>query len=112
MSVQQPQMVQQMALQMMPQMTTHQPNLQAMMPEDHSLQMCQYPSMELPQMAMSQVQLPSLASTPTASFASGESTPTCEIDRCMGIIIPQAAQFPCDRDSLAAQLKAAADCCQ
>merc|ERR1719261_760032 len=39
---------------------------------------------------------------------SGDSTPTA-IDRCMAIIMPQTG-FPCDKDLMAAQLKAAADC--
>jgi hypothetical protein len=47
----------------------------------------------------------------TAPLQSGDSTPT-DIDRCMAIVMPQAGniQFPCDKDMMAAQLQAAADC--
>lgn len=58
--------------------------------------------LQLPQMAMSQGQDP----TPTAS---GASTPV-DFDRCMAIIMPQSGQFGCDKDMMAAQLQAAADC--
>lgn len=33
-----------------------------------------------------------------------------DIDRCMAIIMPQAAQFACDKEVMAAQLQAAANC--
>jgi len=89
----QPQMSQQMTVPMMPQMTAHQPNMQdcmQMMPmaqDVQSLQMSQCSPVGLPQI--------------------GECTPT-DINRCLAIVMPQAAQFPCDRDSMVAQLKAAA----
>jgi len=58
--------------------------------------------LQLPQMAMSQGQDP----TPTAS---GASTPV-DFDRCVAMFMPQAGQFGCDKDMMAAQLQAAADC--
>jgi hypothetical protein len=33
-----------------------------------------------------------------------------ELHRCMAIIMPETAQFPCDKNVVAAQLQAAADC--
>jgi len=42
-------------------------------------------------------------STPTAAAQT-------DLDRCMAIVMPQVGQFPCDRELMAAQLKAAADC--
>lgn len=52
-----------------------------------------------PQMMM---QAPEV-STPTASAQT-------DLDRCMAIVMPQVGQFPCDREFMAAHLKAAADC--
>lgn len=66
------------------------------MPSPHGqMQLSHLLQMDLPQTPMSQI--------------SSESTPS-EIDRCMAIVMPQASQFACDRDLMAAQLKAAADC--
>jgi len=61
--------------------------------------------MQMPPMALSQVQTP--VNTP-ASTASGDSTPTELMSvrsECMAILMPQASQFPCNNDMLAAQLK-------
>lgn len=58
--------------------------------------------LQLPQMAMSQGQ----DHTPTAS---GASTPV-DFDRCVAMFMPQVGQFGCDKDMMAAQLQAAADC--
>merc|ERR1719456_1610698 len=91
------QMTQQMTLQMMPQMAPQQPNMQdcmQMLPmsqDGQCPQMSQYTPVELPQMAVPQHLAPQMMS--------GESTPT-DVDRCMAIVMPQAAQFPCDRDSM------------
>lgn len=70
----------------------------------------QQPVVQLPPQALSQAPLlqQCQAQTPT-STVSTEATPT-EIERCMAIIMPQSAQFPCDKELMAAQLKAAADC--
>lgn len=57
--------------------------------------------LQLPQMAVSQAQ----DLTPTAS---GASTPV-DFDRCVAMFMPQAGQS-CDKDMMAAQLQAAADC--
>jgi len=57
----------------------------------------QMPQMELTQSPMAQMQMP----------VSGDSTPT-DINRCMSIVMPQSAQYPCYNDLVAAQLKAAA----
>lgn len=84
-----PQMVQQP--QMMPQ---SEQLLQMQMPQ------VQVPQMQLPQMAMSQV--------PTVT-ASGDSTPD-EMGRCMAIVMPQSAPYAQDKDFVAAQLQAVADC--
>jgi len=77
----------------------------------------QMPQMEMPQMQMPQMQMPQMQMqqmqqmempTPTAS---GDSTPA-DVDRCMAIINPQAGQFPYDKDLVALQLRAAAECQQ
>lgn len=56
--------------------------------------------LQLPQMQTAHMQMP--------IAAGGEATPT-ELDRCMAILMPQNAQFPYDKDVMAAQLKATAD---
>jgi len=77
----------------------------------HAMAPCPYleqgplTSGQQPMSAMMQpVQMPQV-STPPA----WEAVPT-DIERCMAIVMPQSAQFPCDKDLMAAQLKAAADC--
>lgn len=65
----------------------------------------QLPQMQqqgLPPVSMAQVHV----STP---MANGDNTPS-EIDRCMAMVMPQSSQFAHDKDLLAAQLRAAADC--
>jgi len=82
-----------MQYQMMPQMAMQDPSQMLQMPQcDQSAQMCNMP-LELPQMAMAQVQM-----SPTAS---GESTPAFS---CMS-----EPQEPCDADLMALQLRAAAE---
>jgi hypothetical protein len=67
----------------------------------------QMPSqMQQPQMQFPQMQVPEVR---VHNGAPGDSTPT-EWDKCMAIVMPQTAQFPCDKDLLVAQLRAAADC--
>jgi hypothetical protein len=85
----------QQSQQMMPLIQQPTPQVPTMLP-DQCMQK-QLPPMELAQSPMAQMQMP----------VSGESTPT-DIDRCMSIVMPQSAQFPCNNDLVAAQLKAAA----
>lgn len=62
------------------------------------------PNMQVPQMHMQQQQLEGMPVV--------DSSPT-ELHRCMAIIMPEAGQFgqfPCDKNMMAAQLQAAADC--
>lgn len=110
-----------MPVQMMPQ-PQMQPQMQQpmqMMPMasgDQSPQMgqLQLPQMAMQQMAMQQSQMPSMgmsqAPTPTSSGASTPSGVESVRSECMAILMPQASQFSCDNDLLAAQLKASADC--
>lgn len=79
---------------MQPQMAV--PMMSQMQPQPAQVQ-AQVPMFEMP---MCQMQVPPQAQ-------SCESTPT-DFDRCMAICMPQTAQF--DKDLMAAQLKAAADC--
>jgi len=98
----------------------------AMMPVDQSQMyaldqsqfMQQQPVVHLPPAAFGQQpQLPqfppatpsSMSTVTPTSSTSGEATPA-DFDRCLGIVMPQAAQFPCDKEMLAAHLKATADC--
>jgi hypothetical protein len=53
--------------------------------------------LQLPQQQMQQMPV-AVGSSPT------------ELHRCMAIILPETAQFPCDKQMVAAQLQAAADC--
>lgn len=100
-----PPMLPQMAFQQQP---MQQPMQTMPMQGDHSPMMGQMQiphgmPMQLPQMAMSQPQTPS---------ASGASTPKeiCERE-CLAILMPQASQFGVtDKEALAAQLQASADC--
>lgn len=78
------------------------------MPQMQMPQM-EMPQLQTPQMPMTQMQMPQMEmTTPTAS---GDSTPA-DFDRCMAIINPQAGQFPYDKDLVALQLRAAAECQQ
>jgi hypothetical protein len=77
---------------------------QAPIAADGSPQMpqMQVQPMQMPQMQVPQMQVPIAANT--------DALPT-ELDRCMAIVMGQsAAQTQCDKDMLAAQLKATADC--
>lgn len=56
-----------------------------------------------PHIATQQIQM-----TPM-SFMSGDSTPS-DVDRCMAFLMTQGSNLQCDKDIMAAQLKAAADC--
>jgi hypothetical protein len=76
----------------------HQMNLQQQMMPMNPAEQC-LPQMQMPQMEVAQ--------TPIC-ITSADSTPS-EIDRCMSIVMPQANQFPCDNDMMAAQLRAVAD---
>jgi len=79
---------------------------------DHSPQMfqMQVPAhMQVSQMQISDMGMPQMqAPTPKMN---GDGAPA-EIDRCMAIIMPEAAQFQGDKDFMALQLRAAAECCQ
>lgn len=91
----------------MPLEQQHMYNQQAPLEQAQMSAQCTYPQqqqtlVQLPPAAMAQPpQIPQMP-TPTMSDA----TPT----DLMSIIMPQSAQFPCDRDLMAAQLKAAASC--
>lgn len=90
---QQPQM-------MMVQVSVPTPQVQQSMqmmpvPCNHGVQTAQSPQVQQLQMSV--------------PMMSGENSPA-DFNRCMAICMPQAAQFPCDKDLMAAQLKAAADC--
>jgi len=107
---------QQMPMQMLPQAAMQQPmQMTPMVQGEQSPQMSQMHMSQMPsqQMVMPQMQLPHLAiSQPQAPSASGESTPT-EIasvrSECMAILMPQASQFHCNNDMLAAHLQASAE---
>lgn len=92
---------------MLPQMAVQQPMQQQMqmMPMQGDQSPMQMAQMSMPVTPMAVPQ------TPTT--ASGDTTPV-GIDHvqreCMAILMPQTSQFPCDKDILAAQLKASADC--
>merc|ERR1740138_1549547 len=64
----------------------------------------QLPSLPMPQMQVPQMHMQQLQGMPVL-----DSSPT-ELNRCMAIIMPQQQQFPCDKNMMAAQLQAAADC--
>lgn len=111
---------QQMPMQMLPQMAVQQPmQMMPMAQGEQSPQMSQMYMSQMPvqQMPQPQMQLPQMAMSQAPPTASGESTPTgmqtpAESVRseCMAILMPQASQFHCDSDMLAAQLQASADC--
>jgi hypothetical protein len=73
-----------------------------MQPQPMQMQQMQ----QLQQMQMPQMQAPQ---THLQVATSGDATPT-EIDRCMSIVMPGATQFPFDKDMMAAQLQATANC--
>jgi hypothetical protein len=88
-----PQAMQQMQqMQQMHHMQQMQPDL-----SPQAMQQMQMPHMQVqvPQMHMQRMEL--------------DSSPT-ELHRCMAIVMPETAQFPCDKNMVAAQLQAAADC--
>lgn len=69
-----------------------------------------------PQALMQPAQMPQVAvqvspqeQFPLSTCMGGDATPT-DIERCMAIIMPPSSQLLCDKDLMAAQLKAAADC--
>lgn len=61
----------------------------------------QQPMLTMPPQAM--LQQPMMPTTPMNDEAT-------DFQRCLAIIMPDAAQVPCDKDLLAAQLRAVADC--
>jgi len=126
-SIEQPQMMpqfQQDQSQMMPQfqqdqfqqdhlqqawcpMAMQQPGMQHQQPIPQQQQLAtEAASMQMQQMHM-QVQPMQLQQMEALHVV--ESSPT-ELHRCMAIIMPETAQFPCDKNIVAAQLQAAADC--
>lgn len=81
-------------------------------------------SPEMVQMAPMQDQQQMLAMQPQALLQPPQISPTSmgnetllqqesmpsELGRCLAIVMPESAMLPCDKDLVAAQLKAAADC--
>jgi len=115
-------------LQMSPMMTPQQPEIQQMQ------QGAQMPQMQVAmEMTGSQMQTTMFATSsdnmqadfdrqqflqqtqqmpqmPTSMLATGSDGMPAEFDRCMAIVMPGTAQFQGDKDLMAAQLRAAADC--
>lgn len=101
-----------------PQMSTHCPYTQQMqMPQSQEMfQMTPMPDQQPvltmadqqsvlampPQALLQQPQMP----TPSMN----EEAPATDFQRCMAIIMPECAQLSCDKDLMAAQLRAVADC--
>lgn len=108
MQCQLPQMLSYPALQQQPTqplMDAPSPHMSQMQVGMHMSQMQPQP-VQMPQMQMQQMQPPQ---THLQVAVSGDATPT-EIDRCMSIVMPGATQFPYDKDMMAAQLQATANC--
>jgi hypothetical protein len=95
------------------QMTTQLPNPQMQMPFAPCLpqytQQVQQHTLQMPQVGLAQMHVQPMQMAQTQLTPVGDSTPT-EFDRCMAIVMPDMSQLPCDKDVMAAQLRAAADC--
>lgn len=75
-----------------------------------SIQQVQLPNMHLQQqLAVLPATAPHMQMPEQLMHTEGIDKAATELDRCMAIVMPQA-QFACDKDLMAAQLKAAADC--
>jgi len=86
------------------------------MPHNSTPTMAMMPEMDMQTLQVQQVQMLTpmhaqhlqMAPSPTSVMSSGSGSPT-DIERCMAIVLPGAGQFPCDKDSVAAQLQAMAE---
>lgn len=103
----QPQMPVQMPSQMpVQQPQTHQPMHMAPMAQGQVIMDGAPQASHMPQMHVQQMQMPQMQ---MSVVANGDESPT-DWDRCMAIVMNQNAQSQSDKDMLAAQLKATADC--
>jgi len=66
-------------------------------------------AMQMPHMQLQVPQMHMQRMEPIPDAYAADSSPM-ELHRCMAIIMPETAQFPCDKNLVAAQLQAAADC--
>merc|ERR1711865_496226 len=79
--------------------------------DEQSLQMLQMTQLQLPQMQLPQMEFPPTPMSQVSTTASDNRTPRdVDIDQCMANVLPQASPYACDRDLIAAQLRAAAEC--
>lgn len=89
------------------------------MDQNHMSQQCMYtqsPDMlQMPPMPGQQslMQMSSQAMLPQPQFGTSpmhHTNAATDLEKCMAIVMPQSAQLPCDKDLVAAQLRAVADC--